>query len=310
MADPALRMIKGQEYERRLWIGGLDGVLKGLEKARGSSKEQIEIASRQIVELIFKERQIGLKAFQNRIQLLPEAQETGMTKPDDWKKSGQNYDLVRHTFQEWRKLMKKHVKSKGDLDTYVWPDPPEQSEPVLQDLLEFEKKFLQGTAVGDWYTVDSANATHPDAKFTLGIIKAFWLGKDIYPIWLAHPDVWRVRQDFGQILNNAAGDMFTFPDDIGEPNWASEYAEAPDHELEDEQHDGFHGKLNKHLLDDELHTLRNQQTQTITKLVKLVSEFGSVKDGNEAYLPPKLSKQLNGLLLVRKTLLVAIYVLC
>jgi hypothetical protein len=56
MADPALRLTKGQDYEHRLWIGGLDGVLKGLEKAHGSSKEQIEIASRQIVEFIFREQ--------------------------------------------------------------------------------------------------------------------------------------------------------------------------------------------------------------------------------------------------------------
>jgi len=311
MADPALRMVtKGQEYERRLWIGGLDGVLKGLEKAHGSSKEQIQIASRQIVEFIFKERRMALKAFQNRIKTLPEAPTTGMTQPGDWKKNGKIYDLVRHTFQDWRKLMKKHYKSKGDLDAYHWPDPPEQSDPVVQDLLAFEKKFLQDTPVDDWWTVDSGNATHPDAKFTQGIIKAFWLGKDLYPHWLAQQDIWDARVEFGRILNQAAGDVFTFPDGIDEPNWASDFAEAPPEVGDEEEHDGFYGKLNRHLVDDELHTLRTQQTQAVTKVIKLVSEFGSVHDQANAYLPPKLSKELHGLLQVRETLLVVIYVLC
>ena len=176
-------------------------MLKGFEKAHSSSKEQIEIASRQIVEFIFKQQRTGLVAFQNRIQTLPEPLAVTMTSPDNWVKGGQTFDLVRHTFQEWRRMMKKHVRSLGSLDTYVWPDPPEQSTPVIQELLEFEKKFLQDTAVDRWYTVDSSNATTPDTKYTAGIIKAFWLGKDQYPVWLADHAVWAMRQEFEKIMN-------------------------------------------------------------------------------------------------------------
>jgi hypothetical protein len=186
-------MVKGLEYEHCLWIGALDGVLKGLEKAHGSSEEQIEIASRQIVEFIPKEQQIGLLAFQNRIHGVPEPPETGMTQPEEWEKTGKIHDLVRHTIQEWRRLMKKHLRSEGDLDTYHWPNPLEQNDPVLQDLLEFAKKFLQDTVVEEWWTIDSGNPYHQDGKYTLEIIKAFWLGKDLYPHWLAHHDVWEAQ---------------------------------------------------------------------------------------------------------------------
>ena len=117
-------------------------------------------------------------------------------------------------------------------------------------------------------------------------------------------------QEFEKIMNQAAGDAFSFPDGIDEPNWEGEGAGVQYPESGDEEHDGFHGTLNKHLIDNQLNTMRNQQAQAVTKLVKLVSEFGSVKGEGKTYLPPKLSKQLNGLLEVCKTLLVEIYVTC
>jgi hypothetical protein len=100
MADPVLWMMKKQEMGCHLWIGPLDGLLKGFEMTRGSSTEQLDIASMQVVEFIFDERRIGLQCLTNRMRELknvdnPEEEES------HWKKNGDAWKCVHGALQSW-----------------------------------------------------------------------------------------------------------------------------------------------------------------------------------------------------------------
>ena len=50
MADPVLQLIKMQATECHMWIGPPDGLLKGFGINHGSSDEQLEIVTMQIIE--------------------------------------------------------------------------------------------------------------------------------------------------------------------------------------------------------------------------------------------------------------------
>jgi len=116
--------MKNQETGHCLWIGALDGLLHGFEKTRGSSEEQLKIASMQIVEFIFEHCHTGLLSLHNQMKELkaignPEMEEE---KGKHWKKGRDAYKLVHDTFQNWHKQIKAHKKTNGgNMDSFSWP---------------------------------------------------------------------------------------------------------------------------------------------------------------------------------------------
>ena len=80
MADPMLWVMKKQEIGCHLWIGPLDGLLKGFEMTWSSSAEQLEIASIQIVEFIFNECHIGLQCLTNQMRELKDVDNPELEK--------------------------------------------------------------------------------------------------------------------------------------------------------------------------------------------------------------------------------------
>lgn len=309
MADPGLRLMKNQETGHRLWIGALDGLLNGFDKTRGSSEEQLEIASMQIVEFVFEHRRTGLLSLRNRMKELKAIENPEMAdeKGTRWKKGGDAYKLVRGTFQTWRKQIKAHKKTNdGNMDGFIWPPTPDQAEVILQELLAFASSVLQYSAVDDWCTVDAGNATYMDDKFTKGIIDAFWMGHVEHKAWLAQNEAWTAREAFEQILVQASGISFAYPDGVEAMDDNNEYAVKEDEMDEDE---GYFGTFNKHVIQKNLADLRIQQTHCVEKIIQLVKDYGSVRGvGGEPVVPKSMKTALKSFFEARKSLLVHIYV--
>jgi len=300
MADPVLRVMKKQETGRRLWIGPLDGLLKGFEMTRGSSAEQLEIASMQIVEFILNERRIGLQCLTNRMRELknvdnPELEESR------WKKNGDAWKCVRGAFQTWRSQIKAHKKNCGNMDKFAWPPASKQTEEILDELVQFANLILQYTAVDEWCTVLGGHSTSTDDKFTKGIIEAFWMGRINHPAWLAQKAAWDARETFGQILKQASGTSFEYPDGAQTMDTSNEYAA----EAEDNENDGYFGSFNKHVIQKDIAHMRMQQTRYMDKIIQSVIASGSVRgvDGNQK-IPKKVKQALNTLVEARTSELV------
>lgn len=291
MADPALRLMKMQQTERRTWIGSLDGLLKGFDINRGSSTGQLEVASMQIVEFFFHHRRIGLQSLQNRMNQAKVIQNTLVDEENEaqWKKNGDIYKLLRGTLQMWRKKIKAHQKAhSGNMGKLVWPAPPKQKEDILNDLLDFASLVLEHSAVDEWYSVDPGNATHTDDKFTKGIIDAFWMGKVQHRAWLAEKDAWGCWEKFEAILMLASGSVFKYPDGEDSMDMGNIHAQLDGEEQVDD--DGYFGPFNKHIIHKTLYTMEEHQTNSVQKIIKLVTANGLTGVNGEQVLPRKLHK--------------------
>ena len=315
MADPALQLIKMQATERRMWIGPLDGLLKGFGINRGSSDEQLEIATMQIVEFFFQQCRVGLQNLNNRMTQVPLVENTDITEDNasQWKKGGTVYKLLRGCIQEWRKKIKAHRKLHSNMGKFVWPSIPVQTEDILNDLLEFSTIVLQYSAVDEWSIVDAGNATYVDDKFTSGIIDAFWKGRGTHRAWLAEKAAWNCRKYFGDILSQAAGTTFEYPDGQQKIDTHNPFAVLPDDGQQDDDDEdeniGFFGSFNKHIVHRDLFNMRQRQTQSVEKIIKLVLANGVIGQDGDTMLPNKVYKGLKSFLEVRKCQLVGFYVL-
>ena len=67
-------------------------------------------------------------------------------------------------------LHKKVRAHSGPLAEFPWPNPPEESEAIVQDLLEFANTILEHSAVSNWWKQQPNNATKLDNKYVKGII--------------------------------------------------------------------------------------------------------------------------------------------
>ena len=112
--------------------------------------------------------------------------------------------------------------------------------------------------------VNPGNATYVDDKFTSGIIDAFWKGCGTHQAWLAEKAAWNCQKDFGDILSQAAGITFEYPDDQQEMDTHNPFAVLPDDGKQDDDDDdenmGFFGSFNKHIVDRDLFNMQQHQT--------------------------------------------------
>ena len=123
MADPALQLIKMQAIEHCMWIGPLDGLLKGFWINCGSSDEQLEIATIQTIKFFFQQCCVGLQNLNNCMTQIPLVENTDITEDNtsQWKKGGTVYKLLRGCIQEWRKKITVHQKLHSNMGKFVWP---------------------------------------------------------------------------------------------------------------------------------------------------------------------------------------------
>ena len=316
MADPILRITKLQATDRRLWIGPLDGLLKGFDLHRASSGAQLDVANMRIIEFFFKNRRIGLQNIKNRMDQVKEVHSEEYTE-EYWSKGGDAFKLIRGTIQDLRKQIKTHRKTRSsNIGKFAWPNPPAQSEEILDDLLKFTYNVLQHTAVDEWWTVDAGNSTHTDSKFTKGLIDAFWMGRVTHPAWTAEKEAWQCRQEFKDILENASGTTFDYPDGQHEMDTKNPYAilepvhTAGEDEEINAQEKGFFGSFNKHVMHRDLFGTRQSQSKSVEKILELVLANGVVGCNGERMLPNKVHKALKAFLEVRNSLQVDFYVPC
>ena len=186
MADPLLHLAKLQQTGQHQWIGAIDGLIRGFELNRGSSSEQIEIATMQIIEFFIKHHQIGLQCLANQMQSIGTVPDSA-TPPENDEQWGDINGKLRRLIQALCKKLRAHS---GPLAKFSWPNPPEGSEAIVQDLLEFANTILQHSAVFDWWKQQPNNATKLDYKYVKGIIDVFWLGHVEYNAWLAEEAAW------------------------------------------------------------------------------------------------------------------------
>lgn len=212
MADPALALVKTAETAKREWIGGLDGLLLGFQRMRGSTTKQISVANVQLVEFIITQRRTGLQALANQIKAIRTFPDQYGMEDEEWEmwapdKSISTY--LRHMIQGWRNAIKMHLENSQNLDKFVWPSAekisastknPVPKHDLMDDLLEFAQGFLQYTPVTSWYTVAPADASYKDKQFTNKIINSFWKCLIVYPAWLTTKDAWVARNLFENIL--------------------------------------------------------------------------------------------------------------
>jgi hypothetical protein len=239
MADPVLWVMKKQETGRHLWIGPLNGLLKGFEMTQGSSAEQLEIASMQIVEFIFNEHRIGLQCMTNWMRELKDVDNPELEE-SCWKTNADAWKCVHGAFQTWQSQIKAHKKNCGSMDKFAWPQALKQMEEILDELVQFANLILQYTAADEWCTVLGGHSTSTDDKFTKGIIEAFWMGHINHPAWLAEKVAWDAQEMFEQILKQASGTSFEYPDGVQTMDTSNEYAA----EAEDDKNDGYFGSFN------------------------------------------------------------------
>jgi len=163
---------------------------------------------------------------------------------------------------------------------------------------------LQYTVVDDWCTVDAGNATYMNNKFTKGIIDAFWMGHVEHKAWLAQNKTWNAQDALEQILVQAAGIYFAYPDGLEVMDDNNEYAVKEDEMDED---DGYFGTFNKHVIQKNLGDLQDQQTCCVGKIIQLVKDYGSVQGvGGEPVVPKSMKTALKSFFEAHKSLLVHI----
>jgi hypothetical protein len=313
MADPALVLAKTMDTAKREWIGGLDGLLLGFQRMRGSTTEQISVATVQLIEFVLTQRRTGLQALTNRMKDIQDFPENYAMEEEEWSMWAPDKTIstfLRHTIQGWRAAIKAHLTKGQNLSKFVWPSPQKMAADVnpphlvpkhnsMDELLEFAQAFLQYTPVNSWYTVESNNASYKDKQFANSIIKAFWRCRIQYPAWLAAKDVWAAREAFETILVQASDIDFSFLDGITEMEEANQYAE-PVQEDADEAQDGYFGSTNKHILGAELLTLRSKQQKLVKNYIDSMAEQGGIIcQDHKLRIPEKVHKKFKAFIMVR-----------
>src|SRR5882762_4786713 len=104
------------------------------------------------------------------------------------------------------------------------------------------------------------------------------MGRINHPAWLAQKAAWDARETFEQILKQASGMSFEYPDGAQTMDTSNEYAA----EAEDNENDGYFGSFNKHVIQKDIAHMQMQHTHGMDKIIQFVIDNRSVRgvDGN------------------------------